>query len=395
MPQPIEDVSPPKWHLGHVTWFYEQVFLERYVPRYKPFNPDFSWIFNSYYDSFGVRIERPLRGTLSRPTLDEVLAFRSHVDEQMVELIHSVDESNWEEFAELLVLALNHEQQHQELLLTDLKYILACNPTRPAYTRQRHVPGERQVLPDASLVSFEGGVFEIGTQHDQFCYDNEGPVHRAYLEPYQLQNRLVTNGEYLAFVEDGGYKSFDHWLSDAWTTVSQEEWRAPLYWEKRDGEWSEFTLYGLDPLDLNAPVCHVSYYEAEAFAHWSGKRLPLESEWEVAVLQSGLVPQTDGFFNAGVFHPAGLDAGSASLDPTDLHQMFGHCWEWTGSGYLPYPGYKRIDGPFGEYNGKFMVNQMVLRGGSVATSQDHIRPTYRNFFKPDKRWQFKGIRLAA
>jgi len=378
-----------------VTWFYEQVFLDRYIPGYKPFNPEFGWIFNSYYDSFGVRIERSQRGTLSRPTLDEVHGFRAAIDEQMAELIAGISESDWVAFADLLILALNHEQQHQELLLTDLKYILACNPGRPAYSQHTPASNGAHTLPQASAVAFEGGVFEVGSQGDRFSYDNEGPGHKVYLEPFQLQDRLVTNGEYLAFVKDGGYTSFKHWLSDGWMTVRQEAWEAPLYWEERDGEWFEYTLYGLAPLELNAPVCHVSYYEAEAFAHWADKRLPLEFKWEVAVQQSGLTPAEDGFFDDGHFHPTALDAGKASNGTPVLRQMFGHCWEWTGSGYLPYPGYRRIDGPFGEYNGKFMVNQMVLRGGSVATSFDHIRQTYRNFFKPDKRWQFKGIRLAV
>ena len=389
VPQPIVDVSPPKWHLGHVTWFYEQVFLERYITGYKPFHPEYAWIFNSYYDSFGDRVQRQLRGTLSRPTLDEVMRFRTYVDEQMLDLIESVVEANWEQFSEFLVLSLNHEQQHQELLLTDLKYILACSPVRPSYASPSGRPTSDH-SPPSTPIGFEGGIFDIGHTGNDFSYDNEGPSHKVHLEPFELHSRLVTNGEYLAFVEDGGYSKFDHWLSDAWMTVRQDEWRAPLYWEQHEGEWYEFTLYGDEPLDLNAPVCHVSYFEAEAFAHWSGKRLPLETEWEAAVQQSGLEPTgDDGFYDSQVFHPW-IASGSQS----GLRQMFGNCWEWTGSAYLPYPGYKRIPGPFGEYNGKFMVNQMVMRGGSVATSLDHIRSTYRNFFKPDRRWQFKGIRLA-
>lgn len=389
VPQPIEDVSPPKWHIGHVSWFYEQVFLERHIAGYKPFHPEYAWIFNSYYDSFGDRVERPLRGTLSRPTLDEVTRFRRYVDEQMLDLIASVDDVEWEAFADLLVLALNHEQQHQELLLTDLKYILACSPIRPSYATRDTAQTTERANP-ASSVAFDGGLVEIGHSGDAFAYDNEGPVHKVHLEPFALENRLVTNGEYLGFVEAGGYAAFDHWLSDGWRVVSDEGWTSPLYWEKRDGDWYEFTLYGLEALDLNAPVCHVSYYEAEAYAHWKGKRLPLETEWESAVQQSGVAPGSNGFYDDGLRHPEPL----ASSGGDDLQQMFGTCWEWTGSGYLPYPGYHRIDGPFGEYNGKFMVNQMVLKGGSIATSRDHIRATYRNFFKTDKRWQFKGIRLA-
>ncbi|MCH2664650.1 ergothioneine biosynthesis protein EgtB [bacterium] len=392
VPQPIMDVSPPKWHLGHVTWFYEQVFLCNQIPRYKPFHKDYAWIFNSYYDSFGLRVERPLRGTLSRPTLEEIHAFRKYVDDQMIDLIQRVDESEWADFADKLMLSLNHEQQHQELLLTDLKFILACNPVRPSYATRDVSSIPSLNLPSARAVSFEGGLFEIGHTGSGCCYDNEGPVHTVHVAPYQLENRLVTNREYLGFVEDGGYERFDHWLSDAWTQVREEEWNAPLYWEKQGEKWHEFTLYGLEPLDPNAPVCHVSYYEADAFAHWAGKRLPLETEWEIAIKQTDATLSADGFYDAGRLHPAALDAESVEADT--LQQTFGHCWEWTGSGYLPYPGYTRIEGPFGEYNGKFMINQMVMRGGSIATSCDHFRPTYRNFFKPDKRWQFKGIRLA-
>ena len=393
-PQPIEDVSPPKWHLAHVSWFYEQVLLEPYLPDYERFDPAFAWIFNSYYESFGPRVERPRRGILSRPTLDRVFEFRRHVDEKIVALIETIAESAWRQVADLITLAIHHEQQHQELLLTDLKYILACNPAQPAYASRNGETRRPGAVPDSTFLPFDGGVFEIGHSGVGFSYDNERPRHTVFLQPFRLQNRLVTNEEYLRFVEDGGYQSARHWLSDAWDEVRKSEWAAPLYWEHRNGQWHEFSLYGLEPLDLSAPVCHVSYYEAEAYAHWAGKRLPSEAEWEVAAKQSARPGVSKGFFDAGRFHPSGVDPDDALARPQALHQMLGDCWEWTASAYLPYPGYRRVEGPLGEYNGKFMINQMVLRGGSVATSYDHIRLTYRNFFKPEKRWQFKGFRLA-
>ena len=287
------------------------------------------------------------------------------------------------------MLALNHEQQHQELLLTDLKFILACNPLRPAYLSDLGHLTLRVDVPEVQWVSFEGGIHEIGYEGEGFHYDNEGPVHQVYVNDFVLQDRVVTNGEYLGFVADGGYGDFQWWLSDAWRVVQESGWEAPLYWEKRDGEWYEFTLGGLQKLNLDAPVCHVSYYEAEAFAYWSGKRLPTEAEWEVAARQVDVKPTGGNFYDEQRFHPMPL-----ANDGDGMHQLMGDVWEWTASGYLPYPGYKRFAGPLGEYNGKFMINQMVLRGGSCATSQNHIRMTYRNFFKPDKRWQFKGIRLA-
>ena len=393
VPQPIVDVSPPKWHLGHTTWFFESLLLGRFVPDFKPYHPDFAWILNSYYESLGRRVERPLRGTLSRPTTDEIVKYRSCVTEQMVALAASVAEEHWDEFCDLVVLGLNHEQQHQELLITDLKYILACNPTWPVYRTDTAVrQGHAATLPALGWVDVSGGRYDIGHAGDGFHYDNEGPRHTTWLQDFRLADRLVTNGEYLAFVEDGGYEKFDAWLSDAWTQVREEAWTGPLYWHRTDDGWHEFTLGGLVPLDLDAPVCHVSYYEAEAYAFWAGKRLPTEAEWEVAADQSGATPEAGTFFDDGAWHPRPLDA--ATLEPGRLHQLYGDCWEWTGSAYLPYPGYRRFEGPLGEYNGKFMVNQMVLRGGSCATSRDHVRSTYRNFFKCDKRWQFKGIRLA-
>ncbi|HQV33300.1 MAG TPA: ergothioneine biosynthesis protein EgtB [Calditrichia bacterium] len=391
VPQPITDVSPPKWHMGHTTWFYEAIFLGNYVPGYQVFHKDYAFVFNSYYESFGRRVQRDSRGSLSRPTVEEVRDFRRAIDERMLALIEDLPEAKWTEFSELLVLALNHEQQHQELLITDIKYILSTNPLLPTYLEQA-ARSSGGAPPPSRFLLFAGGIHELGYQGDFFFYDNERPVHKVYLGDFTLQNRLVTNGEYLAFVEEGGYKDFRFWLSDGWETVKKEGWNAPLYWENHDGKWYEFTLGGLKKLDLNLPVCHVSYYEADAFANWSGKRLPTEGEWEVAARQSGVTRETGNFYDSGNFHPLALDG---SANPAAMHQMFGDCWEWTRSAYLPYPGYKAVPGPVGEYNGKFMVNQMVMKGaGSCATSKDHARITYRNFFQPDKRWQFKGIRLA-
>ena len=393
VPQPVADVSPPKWHLGHTTWFFESLLLGKYVHRYKPFHPDFAWILNSYYESLGPRVERPLRGTLSRPSTEEIGKYRAAITEQMSGLIDAMDEQQFPAFREITILACNHEQQHQELLVTDLKYILACNPTWPVYRSDTGVrEGAPKALPDLEFVDFKGGLHEIGHSGAGFHYDNEGPRHQSFLQDFRLGQRLVTNGEYLQFVADGGYEKYDAWLSDAWMQVREETWSGPLYWRHIDGQWHEFTLGGLVRLDLDAPVCHVSYYEAEAYAFWAGKRLPTEAEWEVAAVASGATPQEGVFFDDRSFHPKALDA--ESLQRGQLSQMYGDCWEWTGSAYLPYPGYRRFEGPLGEYNGKFMVNQMVMRGGSCATSRDHIRPSYRNFFKCDKRWQFKGIRLA-
>ncbi len=393
VPQPMADVSPPKWHLGHVTWFMERLILQPHLVGYEPFHPQYAYVFNSYYESLGVRVDRPLRGTLSRPTVKEISAYRRHVDERMATVIQSVDEAAWPAVQDLVVLALNHEQQHQELLLTDLKFILACNPLRPTYRTDLRRSRNQRDIPKPEFVGFPGGVYEIGFRGEGFAYDNEGPPHKVYLADFRLQNRLVTNGDYLAFMEAGGYRDFRHWLSDGWVTVQQECWEAPQYWERRDGQWYEFTLGGLRPLDLDAPVCHVSYYEADAFAQWAGKRLPTEAEWEVAAHLSGARVEAGTFLDSETLHPMPL-AEDAEPDAPSLHEMFGDVWEWTQSAYLPYRGYRRIEGPVGEYNGKFMVNQMVLRGGSCVTPRDHIRATYRNFFKPDKQWQFMGLRLA-
>jgi ergothioneine biosynthesis protein EgtB len=390
--QPIEDVSPPKWHLGHTTWFYEAMFLEKYFSDYKPYHPIYSFLFNSYYQTFGERWERPKRGVLSRPTVKEVYEYRKAITERMVDLIEKIKEEQFQEFASLLVLSLNHEQQHQELLVTDIKYILAANPLYPVYQLRNGDPGISSTLK-SEFISFEAGVHQIGYDGTGFCYDNEQPLHTVFVNDFQLHNRLITNGEFLEFIEDGVYQDFRHWLSDGWDTVQREGWRAPLHWQNIDNEWYEITLSGLQKLDPGAPVCHVSYYEAEAYASWQNKRLPSEAEWEVAARLDGVENADGNFWDNKNYHPIAATISQMN-GRHKLSQMMGNVWEWTNSGYLPYPGYKQAEGALGDYNGKFMVNQMVLRGGSCATSKDHARITYRNFFQPDKRWQFTGFRLA-
>ena len=390
--QPVMDVSPPKWHMGHTSWFFEAMFLDKMISDYQWFHPQYAYVFNSYYESFGQRIDRNTRGHMSRPTLTETLAYRKYITDRMCELIEKVDEAQYPQFSKLIILSLNHEQQHQELLLTDIKYILASSPLRPAYRKLKDKLSRTTAIPAMEFVEFSGGVHEIGYQGEGFYYDNERPVHKQYLQDFRLADRLVTNGDYLAFIEDDGYTDFRWWLSEGWETVKTEGWTKPLYWENIDGEWHEFTLGGLQKLNLSAPVCHVSYFEADAFAHWSGKRLPTEAEWEVAARMTHQQPDGQNFYDRQNFHPLPLSESEAM--GSGLKQMLGDVWEWTRSSYLPYPGYRQEEGPLGEYNGKFMINQMVLRGGSCATSENHARITYRNFFQTDKRWQFKGFRLA-
>lgn len=390
LPQPMVDVSPPKWHLAHTTWFFETFLLSKFVPGYRPFHPDFNYLFNSYYNNVGARTARNHRGFLSRPTVNEIYGYRAYVNEQMNRLETYITSANERECVDLIEIGCNHEQQHQELLVTDLKYILSCNYIRPVY----HTPVLPGVNPAQAVKSaflpVEEGIYEIGYKGNNFCFDNELGVHKVFLHTFHIQNKLVTNGEYMEFVEDGGYANFRHWLSEGWELVKTEQWQHPLYWENRDGEWYEFSLLGDIKLDRQAPVCHISFYEATAYAAWSGKRLLTEFEWEVAARKYNSDLQAENSQDKKFFHllPARKDDGLV------CHQLFGEMWQWTNSAYLPYPGFSIAPGALGEYNGKFMMNQMVLRGSSCATPFNHMRHTYRNFFPANAQWQFAGIRLA-
>ena len=438
--QSMPDVSPAKWHLAHTTWFFETFLLAPHLPGYAPFDPAFTFLFNSYYVTVGDRHCRQNRGQLSRPTVADVYAYRRHVDAAMDRLLADPPPAA----VALMDIGLNHEQQHQELMLTDIKHVFWVNPLRPAYlTLSAAVPGavegssrqratrsshqqvgsrtlqsadapdtdaagtgparlpthpEQQRVADCRLdpstpagtpalrVKFPGGLHDIGHAGDGFAFDNESPRHKVYLEPFELGSRLVTNGEYKRFMADGGYGRADCWLSAGLATAKAEDWHAPLYWIEQDGQWFNHTLSGLRPVVDDEPVCHVSFFEADAFARWAGVRLPTEAEWEVA---AETVPLAGRFAERGNGHPA------AAVGAQRLEQMFGDLWQWTASAYLGYPGFRPPPGALGEYNGKFMCNQFVLRGGSVATPASHIRRTYRNFFPPDPRWQFTGLRLAA
>jgi ergothioneine biosynthesis protein EgtB len=388
--QPAEDVSPPKWHLAHTTWFFEQVVLDRFEANYRPFHSQYFFLFNSYYQTFGDRWERPMRGSLSRPTVADIGEYRAAIDQRMREFIQRVDEEHWPAARDLITLGLHHEQQHQELMMTDIKYILAISPLNPAYVESAYSPAKS--IPEAEFIRFSGGVFEMGTDdNDGFCYDNETPRHRVFVKDFQLMNRLVTCGEFLEFMKDGGYEAPTLWLSDGWDWKIRTGRRKPLFWESVDGVWHIMTLTGLRPVDPDEPVCHVTYYEAAAYARWRGKRLPTEAEWELAATTVKASPEHGNLFEDANYHPIPCQPDSGT---SGMYQLFGDVWEWTGSAYLAYPGYKQETGALGEYNGKFMSNQMVLRGGSCATARDHIRVTYRNFFHCDKDWQFTGVRLA-
>ena len=352
--QSMPDASPTKWHLAHTTWFFETFVLKPHAPRYRVFDPAYEYLFNSYYEAVGPRHPRPQRGLITRPGVEEVLAYRHHVTATMLDFLSSDHGAH-----DLVELGLHHEQQHQELILMDIKHALSMNPLRPAYRAARI--GKMPALHAMNWREFEGGLVETGHDGQGFAFDNERPRHRSWLDAFALAMRPSNCGEYIAFIEDGGYRRSELWLSAGWECVNQRGWEAPLYWEKRDGAWHVFTLSGLEQVDLARPVCHVSAFEAAAFAKWSGKRLPREAEWEIA---SGAVQGT------------------------------GEVWEWTAGPYVAYPGYREPAGAIGEYNGKFMASQMVLRGGCTATPSGHVRPTYRNFFPPDARWMFGGIRLA-
>ena len=378
--QSMPDASPVKWHLAHTTWFFETFVLEQFEPGFKPFHADFRVLFNSYYNGVGDKHPRPQRGMLSRPSLATVRDYRQDVDRRTRSLFERYGKDK--ALQALITLGLNHEQQHQELILSDCKHLLSLNPLKPVY---RDGPlGAPSSATALEWTAFSGGVVAIGAGNGDagFCFDNELPRHNEYLQPYSLASRLVTNGEYLQFVENGGYRDPRLWLSEGWDWMRAIA--CPIYWMKDQTGWKEFTLAGMRTLDLNLPVAHISYFEADAYARWAGARLPTEAEWEQAACGCAAA---GNFADNGEFHPRAARG-------TGLQQMFGDAWEWTSSSYAPYPGYRPVEGAIGEYNGKFMVNQYVLRGGSCATPSDHIRPTYRNFFPASARWQFSGIRLA-
>jgi ergothioneine biosynthesis protein EgtB len=378
--QSMPDVSPPKWHLAHTTWFFETFLLVPHLPAYIVFDPQFNYLFNSYYEAVGARHPRHQRGLISRPTVAEIYQYRAHIDQAMNTLLSNLPEHS--KLSGLIELGLHHEQQHQELLLTDIKHILALNPLHPIYRTDLPVSVETTESKFVWL-GYSEGVYSIGHTGTEFAFDNESPRHQVYLQDYCLGSRLVTNGEYLEFIQAGGYQIAKYWLAEGWATVQNQQWQAPLYWELIDGQWWVMTFAGLRQLNSQEPVCHVSFYEADAYATWKGNRLPTEAEWEVATVD---LPIVGNFLDSDYLHPVpGQDV---------QNQFFGDVWEWTQSAYLPYPGFKIAEGAIGEYNGKFMSNQMILRGGSCVTSANHFRPTYRNFFPPATRWQFSGIRLA-
>jgi ergothioneine biosynthesis protein EgtB len=388
--QSMPDASPTRWHLAHTTWFFETFVLAKEVRSYRPVNASYEYLFNSYYNAVGDPFPRPQRGLISRPTVADVWEYRYEIDRRMERLLESPRLFSGE-LLNVIELGLHHEQQHQELMHTDLKHAFSCNPLLPAYREQPESSTEKAT--PLEWIHFEGGIYSIGHDGEGFAFDNETPRHCLFLEPFALANRPATNAEFLEFVNDGGYRRPELWLSLGWQTVQAECWQAPLYWRRsEDGPWREFTLAGLRPIRPQAPVCHLSYFEADAFARWRGARLPTEAEWEVAAQAA----PTEGedirghFVETGLLHPA-----PASERPHGLTQLFGDVWEWTSSSYAPYPGYRPLAGALGEYNGKFMCNQYVLRGGSCVTPQSHIRPTYRNFFPPEARWQFTGVRLAG
>jgi len=385
--QTMPDVSPTKWHLAHTSWFFERFVLLPHLPGYREMHPQYNYLFNSYYNAVGYRHCRPKRGFISRPTVADVHAYRAWVDDGILRLLAGADARALEAIAPLLTLGCHHEQQHQELMLTDLKHVFAENPLFPAYRAGPVDPGAPSPL---AWVRGPDGLVEIGHAGPGFAFDNESPHHRVYLQPFALASRLVTAGEYLAFIDDGGYARAELWQSAGWDAVARGGIQAPLYWQDHgDGDWRMMTLAGVRPVDPHEPVCHVSWFEAEAYARWADARLPAEFEWEAAATAAGS-PSRGRFAEGGRFHPGSPSAKDAG----PLRQLLGEAWQWTRSDYAPYPGYRPAAGALGEYNGKFMSGQYVLRGASCATPRSHARTTYRNFFPPDARWQFSGIRLA-
>ena len=373
--QSMADASPAKWHLAHVTWFFETFVLEAAEADFHPHHPAYRELYNSYYNGIGRQYPRPRRGLVTRPTLDEVHDYRHAVDARVLDVLDRASP----DLLATIELGLHHEQQHQELLLMDIKHLFSCNPLDPVYAERSAAPPARASA--CHWQDLDGGLVEVGASGDAFAFDNETPRHRSWLEPYQLASRLVTNGEYLEFVRDGGYREPLLWLADGWSAVAAENWHAPLYWREIDGEWFEFTLHGLVPLDRDAPVVHVSHFEADAYAQWAGARLPSEQEWEAAIAHETLA-------TSFALHPAGTTGDAPFAD------ALGQVWQWTRSAYLPYPGFSPAGGAVGEYNGKFMSNQMTLRGSACITPPGHARATYRNFFYPHQRWAYCGLRLA-
>ncbi len=387
--QSMADVSPTKWHRAHITWFFETFLLLPHLPGYEAYDEMYQFLYNSYYVSAGERHARDKRGLISRPTADEVTSYRKHVDAAMARLISEVAPTN-PDVHDLVVLGLHHEQQHQELLVMDIKHVLSVNPTHPKYHDANPTPST--TVAPLQWHDFDGGLCEVGYEGDGFHFDNEGPRHTRFLQPFRLADRLVTNGDWLDFMADGGYHEPLHWLSAGWGAATEEGWDAPLYWEATENGWYVHTLHGFVPVNRDEPVCHISYFEADAFARWAGARLPTEHEWEFAASSLASQPHdvAGNFADSGHLHPRPLDT-----DAPGLHQLFGDVWEWTSSAYDAYPGFQTAPGAVGEYNGKFMVNQYVLRGGCCATPAGHTRTTYRNFFPTHSRWMFSGLRLAS
>ncbi|HLH06958.1 MAG TPA: ergothioneine biosynthesis protein EgtB [Terriglobales bacterium] len=381
MVQSMPDASPAKWHRAHTTWFFETFLLIPNLHDYQPFHPEFQYLFNSYYKGLGAHPDRAFRGLFSRPSCEQVRAYREHVDRNMLDLLAS---DKVHDIQDLVEVGLNHEQQHQELILTDIKHAFWSQPLRPSYAPVTPSPDTRH--HEMSWFEFDAGLYSIGYEGTGFAFDNEGPRHQAYLKEFRIASRLVTNGEYLQFIHDDGYLRPELWLSDGWDAVKAQGWRAPLYWEHQGEDWIVFTMSGMQAVNPHEPVCHVSFYEADAYARWANARLATEGEWEVVASN---VPADGNFLEDGYLHA--IPEPECEGAP---RQMFGDAWEWTASPYVGYPGFRPNSGALGEYNGKFMSNRMVLRGGSCVTPRSHIRASYRNFFPPHARWQFSGIRLA-
>ncbi len=379
--QACESVSPPKWHLAHTTWFFETFILLPFAPGYRVFDDAYAHLFNSYYETAGTFFPRPHRGLLSRPTVADIYRYRSHVDEALQTLLNDLPQQYTHDILARVELGIEHEIQHQELLLMDVKYNFFINPLKPSYHNTRAAPPS---ITDMCWHAFAGGLVEIGQDGVGFAFDNERPRHQTLLQDYRLSSRLVSNQEYLAFISDNGYQRPELWLSDGWYTINTQHWQAPLYWHRDGSDWRQFTLSGMQPLNLQEPVAHLSYFEADAYARWAEKRLPTEAEWEHTAAK---MPITGNFLESGALHP------QAASQP-GLTQLYGDLWEWTQSAYASYPGFRPLPGTLGEYNGKFMSGQMVLRGGCCVTAQEHMRASYRNFFRPSDRWMFSGLRLA-